>query len=381
MPAPAPLTDASGAARARHVLFLNWRDTRNPEGGGAERYVESVARGLVAAGSTVTVFCAAHDLAPADEVDEGVRFVRRGGKLSVYAAAAGTLLSRRLQPYDVVVDVQNGVPFLSRLFTRRPVVVLVHHVHREQWPVVYGRTVARFGWWLESTVAPRVYRRRASTSRSRRSPRRELVELGVRADDVAVVHNGTDPAARRRRPRGTRHRPSACWAAWSPTSGSSTRSGVVAALRDAVPGLRLLVVGDGWWSDELRAETDRLGIADLVEFTGFVSEADKHRALARSWVLAAPSLKEGWGLCVMEAAAHAVPTVAYRNAGGLSESVVDGVTGLLVDDDEDAFAAGLLALLTDDDRRESSASRPRRARRRSRGSRPPRRSASSSRRP
>lgn len=351
MAAPASSADLLGASRARHVIFLNWRDTRNPEGGGSERYVESVARGLVAAGSRVTVFCAAHELAPSDEVDEGVRFVRRGGKLSVYTAAAATLLSRRLQPFDVVVDVQNGVPFLSRLFTRRPVIVLVHHVHREQWPVVYGRTVARFGWWLESTVAPRVYRGCQYVAVSDVT-KTELVELGVRADDVAVVHNGTDPVPDDGTPRDLT--PTVCvLGRLVPHKRVEHALRAIAALRDAVPGLHLLVVGDGWWSDELRAETERLGIADLVEFTGFVSEADKHRALARAWVLAAPSLKEGWGLCVMEAAAHAVPTVAYRNAGGLSESVVDGVTGVLVDDDEAAFAAGLLDLLEDDGRRES----------------------------
>ena len=54
----------------------------------------------------------------------------------------------------------------------------------------------------------------------------------------------------------------------------------------------------------------------------------KHEILAASWVLALPSLKEGWGLVVGEAAAHRVPTLAYRSAGGTTESVSDGITGL-----------------------------------------------------
>ena len=44
-----------------------------------------------------------------------------------------------------------------------------------------------------------------------------------------------------------------------------------------------------------------------------------------------PSRKEGWGLAVVEAAQHKVPTVGYRSSGGLSDSIVDGVTGILVD--------------------------------------------------
>jgi glycosyltransferase involved in cell wall biosynthesis len=48
-------------------------------------------------------------------------------------------------------------------------------------------------------------------------------------------------------------------------------------------------------------------------------------------VLALPSLKEGWGLVVGEAAGHGVPAIAYRSAGGPTESVQHDRTGLLVD--------------------------------------------------
>ena len=44
-----------------------------------------------------------------------------------------------------------------------------------------------------------------------------------------------------------------------------------------------------------------------------------------------PSLKEGWGLVVVEAGVHGTPTVAFRSAGGPADSIVDGETGLLVD--------------------------------------------------
>jgi glycosyltransferase involved in cell wall biosynthesis len=53
--------------------------------------------------------------------------------------------------------------------------------------------------------------------------------------------------------------------------------------------------------------------------------------LQSSWVHVLPSRKEGWGLAVVEAAQHAVPTIGYRSSGGLSDSIVDGVTGMLVD--------------------------------------------------
>ena len=63
-----------------------------------------------------------------------------------------------------------------------------------------------------------------------------------------------------------------------------------------------------------------------------MDEQTKHEHLAGAWLHLVPSVKEGWGLVVSEAGGHAVPTLGYRSAGGLRESVVDGVSGVLVDD-------------------------------------------------
>ena len=126
--------------QGRHVALFNWRDTGNPEGGGAERYLEKMAAGLVARGCRVSLVCAAYAGAAPQESIEGVRVIRRGSKLTVYLRGMLLLLSHRLGGVDVVVDVQNGLPFFTRMVTRKPVVVLVHHVHREQWPVVYPGT-------------------------------------------------------------------------------------------------------------------------------------------------------------------------------------------------------------------------------------------------
>jgi glycosyltransferase involved in cell wall biosynthesis len=94
-------------------------------------------------------------------------------------------------------------------------------------------------------------------------------------------------------------------------------------------------VGGGWWQDRLLAHAQRLGIAEAVTFHGHVDDDTKHALVQRSWVHVLPSRKEGWGLAVVEAAQHGVPTIGYRSSGGLTDSIVDGVTGLLVDSPAD----------------------------------------------
>lgn len=335
---------AQHAIAGRHVVFFSWRDIRNPEGGGAELYLDHIARGLVERGARVTVFCAAHEQAPADEVVHGVRFVRRGSKTTVYLAGFLRLLTRRFGKVDVVVDIQNGLPFFTRWATRKPVVVLVHHVHREQWPVVYPGLPGRFGWWIERRLAPLLYRRCQYVAVSH-ATRRELISLGVDPTRIAVVHNGTAPAVPSTVPK-TPH-PSICVVGrLVPHKQVEHAIDATAVLRQELPDLTLTIVGDGWWSEELEAYAARVAPEVPIEFTGHVSEQDKQDVYARSWVMALPSLKEGWGLVVGEAGMHGTPTVAYHAAGGTQESILDGWSGLLAET-ETEFVADLRELLTD----------------------------------
>ncbi len=337
----------------RHVLFLNWRDTRNPEGGGSEVYVERIAGELVAAGHRATLVCAAHNAAPRDETTpSGVRVLRLGGRRTVYPRAliaylAGLVrlgrLGRAGRP-DIVVDVANGVPFLAPLYSRKPVISLVHHVHREQWPVVLPGWQARIGWWIESRLAPWVYRRSRYVAVSE-ATRSELVSLGVDRDRITVVHNGTPEVVAPAEPR--HHAPlMVVLGRLVPHKQVEVALRTVAELAGEFPDLALVVAGQGWWEPQLREFAANLGIDDRVRFDGFVTESEKHTLLSSAWVALTPSLKEGWGLTIVEAGARSTPTVAFRTAGGVSEAIVDGVTGLLADDPDD-FVAKVRVLLAD----------------------------------
>lgn len=309
------------------ILLLNWRDTGHPEGGGSERYVERVAQGLAARGYRVTIQCAAYSGAAAGEWVSGVRFRRRGRRLSVYPLA---LLSVLRQRPDVIVDVQNGMPFFARLVARCPVVVLVHHVHREQWRSAVGPWAGRLGWWIESRLAPRVHRKCRYVAVSGVT-RRELADLGVAEERTSVVPNGLDAVPST--PAGRSAEPTlVAVSRLVPHKRIEHAIDVLVRLRERWPTLRLDVVGAGYWLENLREYASARGVADRVVLHGWVDEQRKHEILARSWVHLCPSVKEGWGIAIIEAAAHGVPSVAYRAAGGVAESIVDGQTGLLADD-------------------------------------------------
>lgn len=313
-----------------HVAFLTWRDSTHPDGGGSEVFVEQVARGLVERGHRVTLVCARHGAAPAREDLDGVTLLRMGGRLTVYPRGLLWLLrQRRTRPVDAVVDVINGLPFGTPLVRRHGVVALVHHVHQAQWRIIYPGLRGRIGWFIESRLTPLLYRGRPHLTVSEAS-RRDLTRLGIPREAITVARNGLSSVAS---PVPTSDTPRlVVLARLVPHKQIEHAVEVLARLRAELPTLELDIVGEGWWHDQLVAAVRAHGVAEHVHLHGHVSDTERDRLLARAWLMLLPSVKEGWGLAVLEAAAQRTPTVAYRYAGGVTESVVDGETGLLVDD-------------------------------------------------
>jgi glycosyltransferase involved in cell wall biosynthesis len=352
---PADPIATADDARRPHLVVKTWRDRWNPDAGGAEVWLDEVLTRLARRGWRVTVLTMAYEGRPRSESVEGVRYVRAGGVYSQYLAAHRS--QRRLaDPPDVMLDVFNGVPFLSVLSRRHPTVVVVHHVHRDQWPMVFGPLVARAGWFLERRVAARLQRHAQHVTVSEASAR-DLADIyGVDAPRITVAHNGFTPS------------PAILPASLAPARRRLVTVGrlvphkrvevaVQAVARGRSQGIdvHLDVVGAGAWGDGLRTEAERLGVSEHVSFHGWVDDARKHAILAASDLLLLPSVREGWGLVVIEAAQHGVPAIALASAGGTGESILDGVTGELASDDDDLIRRSL-ALLRDDVRREACAS-------------------------
>ncbi len=350
-------TNSSGAdERLPHVVVLNWRDPWHPEGGGSEIYLAQVTRRLAAQGRKVTFFTAMYEGAAARETVEGVHYVRLGGNMTVYVFAALMLLTRRFGRVDQVLEVQNGMPFLARLFTRARVIVLVHHVHREQWPVV-GWLLAKVGWFMESRVAPLVNRRTSYVAVSQVTAD-ELAGLGVDPQRIRIAYNGVPPVPPFEPQEPTPHPSLVALSRLVPHKQVEHAVRTLHALREEIPDATLTVMGDGWWADELAALVADLGLEDRVRLLGFVDDQTKFTELSRAWVHVMPSLKEGWGLSIVEAAHVGVSSIAYSSAGGVAESILDGVTGLLASDQED-FTDCVRTLLTDHAMRRSMGAKAR----------------------
>ncbi len=322
----APATFSSDLTGLR-IAVANWRDPWHPQAGGAERYAWEIARGFVARGARVGFLTARAPGQARRDSHDGIAIIRLGGRFTVYPLVLGWLLAHR-RSFDAVLDCQNGIPFFtpSVLPRRVPVLCVMHHVHTAQFGAHFPRWMASAGRVLEGPVARLAYRRHAcvAVSPSTVTAMRERLRW---TGDIYLIPNGAPvagpPPAAAGQGRGS--------LAWVGRLVVHKRAELILPIAERLKGggVTIDVVGRGPAAQSLADAVAARGLSGTVRLHGFLPEAGKQAIVAGSLLHLNTSQGEGWGLCVLEAAALGVPTVAY-DVDGLRDAVLDGKTGWLV---------------------------------------------------
>lgn len=184
---------------------------------------------------------------------------------------------------------------------------------------------------------------------SRYSRERAVAAYRLPPERVAVVPEGIDPGLWEG-PGPARHSvPTILTVARQyPRKNTRTLIAALPRVKEAVPDVRLRIVGGGPELPALKRQAARLGLDDDVSFLG---ELPDDRAVRGEYLSAhlfcLPSLQEGFGIVFLEAMAAGLPVVA-GDTGAAPEVVADGVTGRLVPpEDVERLAECLIDLLND----------------------------------
>jgi glycosyltransferase involved in cell wall biosynthesis len=144
-----------------------------------------------------------------------------------------------------------------------------------------------------------------------------------------------------------------------PKNGVDVLIRALPAIAQAVPRIKLLLVGDGSEGSNLRALVKALGVGDRVVFCGSRQRQEMLAHLRLAEIAVLPSRAEAVSLAGLEAMAAGLPVVGSR-VGGIPEFVRDGENGSLVPpDDPAALADAVIALIQDDPLRSALSARAR----------------------
>jgi glycosyltransferase involved in cell wall biosynthesis/O-antigen/teichoic acid export membrane protein len=311
-----------------HILVLTDREWTHPQGGGTGTNLFGQISRWLAWGHRVTVVASSYPGAKPEERIGDLTIHRMGGRGTVFPRAIWKLRRGLVPDADVVLEVINGITFLTPLWLRVPRVALIHHVHREHYAQELGRLGRVAAFLLETAPLRWLYTGSRFQTLSH-AEAAKIAEHGIPLDAIDVNYIGVELGAF---VPGTR--------APEPTLlylgrlKKYKRIELLLEMLETVPGAVLEIAGEGDHRPELEAEIERRGLSDRVRMHGHVSEERKLELLQRAWVNLTASSAEGWCLTVMEAAACATPTAALA-VGGLPESIEDGGTGALAHDAHD----------------------------------------------
>lgn len=326
-----------------NILILNWRDPKNPKSGGAETVTLEHAKAWVKEGHEVTWFASRFQNAKKEEVIEGVRIIRKGNAYTVHLFAPFFYFFSGTK-FDIIIDEIHGIPFFTPLYVKKPKIAFIHEVAGDIWDYMYPFPFNIIGRGLEALTF-QLYKNIQFITVSE-STKKELLERGIHR--VTVIPNGISivdiPPLKKE------HYPTFLF-----VSRIVKMKGIENILKafsfifHKDSRAKLWIVGDGDtnYISYLKQLAKQLQIDRAIIFYGRVSEKEKLSLMKRAHLLLHASVKEGWGLVVIEAASQGTPAVVY-NASGLRDAVQNGKTGIVVNKNSpEVLAEEALSLVKD----------------------------------
>lgn len=310
------------------ILILNWRDPKNPRSGGAEIVTIRHARAWVEAGHEVVWFTSGFKDALKREIINGVEIIRKGNSFSVYLLAPFFYLFSGRE-FDVVIDEIHGLPFFTPIYVKKPIIAFIHEVAGEIWDHMYPFPLNQIGKAIESFYF-RLYNKLQFWTDAE-STIFELEKHGIKPDNCKAIACPINNKSLSELPLKEK----------MPTFIFVSRIVKMKGIEDVIRAFeiiakknifsRLWIVGDGEkrYIHKLKKMVKEYKIEKNVRFFGRVSESEKLSLMRKAHLLLHASVKEGWGLVVVEAASQATPSVVY-NVCGLCDSVKDGETGVVI---------------------------------------------------
>tara|TARA_B100000073_G_scaffold164257_1_gene135969 strand:- start:6168 stop:7355 length:1188 start_codon:yes stop_codon:yes gene_type:complete len=334
----------------RDLAVIAWRDLEAPDSGGSEEHLTQVSQHWTNAGLSVNIRTAGVQGLPAQVERNGSKVIRKGGRVSIFPGAAFQVLRGGLGSADGVIDVFQGMPFLSPLWTRRPRVGLIHHCHMGTWSDLAPIGLAQLGYCIERFAIRHIYRSTPLVTLSPSSAEEIVKCMKIKPEQLRVGPVGIDSDFI---PDTTSGEAEillvVAGGRFMPPKGFDRIPAILSSVKKKIPALQAVIFGDGPEKSRIESQIQKHSAEDWITLPGFISREDQVSLYQKAKLLIAPSRREGWNMTITEAAACGTPAVATKIPGHL-DAVMNQQTGYLVENDYE-MAEAIIAGLSDESKR------------------------------
>lgn len=339
-----------------NILIFNWRDTKNPLSGGAELVTLKHAKAWVKAGNKVTWFTSVFPNSKKEETIDGVKIIRKGNYWSVYLKAF-FFYHFSNNSFDVVIDEIHGIPFFTPFYVRKPKIAFIHEVAGVIWDYMYPFPINKMGKIFEKFYF--LFYKNVLFWTDAPSTIDDLVKKGIDRKNCIAIACPVNNKVCATMPKKEKELTFIFVSRLVKMKGIENVLEAFALIYKENPKSKLWIVGGGNLSylnilkekisklEKLYKLDERSSFIDSIKFWGRVSDEKKLELMGKAHLLLHASVKEGWGLVILEAVSQGTPSVVYRVAG-LVDSVKNGQTGVVINENKpEILAQEALKLLSD----------------------------------
>ena len=327
------------------ILWFTWKDKKNPLGGGAELTTSEMGRLLAQDGHDLTFITSGFKNGKPFEEFDGYKVIRLGNRWTVYWKAFLYYKKNLAGKYDLVVDECNTLPFFCRFFVKEKNIFWIQQFAREIWFYQMFFPLNIVGYCIELLYLKLF--KNSLTFTFAESTKKDLGQLGFKAQNIHILREAClmniidSEVAYKKYAEPTILFLSALREMKRPDH-------VIKAFEISkanIPNLKLKIIGggSGKYYEHVLKLIRHSKYANDIEYLGKlgVSDPKKAEVLRQSHFICCPSVREGWGIIVVEAASQGTPAIVY-NVNGLKDAVDYGKNGYICDENTPSGMAKMI---------------------------------------
>lgn len=297
----------------KKIIIFNWRDPEDPKAGGAERVTLKHATYWAQQGHQVTWVAGTFPGCKAKVTKNGVHYLRSGNSQTLFLRAWWIFYHDLNGDADVIIDEVHGLPMFSPLWARGcKTIAFIHEVAQEIWDEMFPFPVNVIGKLIERHVFPFVYKDIQFWVDSS-STQNDLISLGIPKKHVQIIPCAIDLPSGIADVKREKRFTCVFLARLVKMKGVEYAIETFADIFKSKSDAQLWIVGSGddLYVDTLRKKVEKLHMTKNVVFWGNVTEKKKYELLGRAHWLLHTSVREGFGLTVLEANSRKTPAAVF----------------------------------------------------------------------